>query len=167
MAEYNERELEALESYRKYVDQRERCVRGKDPWSAIGAWFTEDAVFIDPAWGRVEGRDAIAEFFDMSMTGFEDWSFPEEWTIASGDRLVTYWWNRLPGLRTDGTPYQAPAFSVLHYAGEGLFDYELDLMNIAEVRHLLVGSSWVPGAGMSVPGPDPDRNVTPPRLTSP
>ncbi len=167
MAELNERELEALESYRSYVAQRERCVAGEAPWSTIGAWFTEDAVFIDPAWGRVEGRDEIARFFDRSMAGFQGWSFPEEWTMVDGDRLVTYWWNRLPGKRADGSPYQAPAFSVLHYFGDGLFDYELDVMNIAEVGDLLVASSWVPATGMSFPGPHPDRNVTPPRLHTP
>ena len=69
--------------------------------------------------------------------------------------------------RADGTPYQAPAFSVLHYAGDGLFDYELDLMNIAEVGELLVESGWKPSAGMAVPDPRPDRNITPPRLESP
>ncbi len=167
MAEHSERELEALESYRKYVAQRELCVRGDAPWSTIGAWFTEDAVFIDPAWGRVQGRDAIADFFNHSMAGFEGWTFPEEWTVADGDRVITFWWNRLSGERPDGSKYQAPAFSVLHYAGNGLFDYELDLMNIAEVHDLLRESAWVPGPGLSVPGPDPDRNVTPPRLTSP
>jgi ketosteroid isomerase-like protein len=167
MAEHTEREREALESYRRYAAQRERCVRGEAPWSTIGAWFTDDAVFIDPAWGRVEGRGAIAEFLDHSMAGFEGWSFPQEWTTVSGDRLVTYWWNRLPGVRADGTHYQAPAISVLHYAGDGLFDYELDLVNIAEVHELVAESAWVPGAGMSVPGPRPDRNVTPPRLALP
>src|SRR5205823_12370334 len=79
MAKFNERELEALESYRRYVAQRERCVAGEAPWSTIGEWFTEDAVFIDPAWGRVEGRDEIARFLDRSMVGFGEWSFPEEW----------------------------------------------------------------------------------------
>jgi hypothetical protein len=167
MAEFNDRESEALESYRRYVAQRERCVSGDAPWSTIGQWFTEDAVFIDPAWGRVQGRDEITRYLDHSMAGFEGWSFPEEWTMVHGDRLVTYWWNRLPGIRADGTPFQAPAFSLLHYAGEGLFDYELDVLNIAEVGELIVESAWVPGAGMSAPGPNPDRNITPPRLESP
>ncbi|MGO4443743.1 nuclear transport factor 2 family protein [Mycobacterium sp. 2YAF39] len=167
MAELNEREREALESYRRYVAQRELCVAGEAPWSTIGEWFTEDAVFIDPAFGRVQGRDEITAFLDRSMVGFEGWSFPEEWTIVDGDRLVTFWWNRLADERADGTPYQAPAFSVLHYVGDGLFDYELDLMNIAEVGELLVESGWVPSAGMAVPEPRPDRNITPPRLDSP
>ena len=167
MAELNAREQEALESYRRYVAQREHCVAGTAPWSTIGEWFTEDAVFIDPAFGRVQGRDAILAFLDRSMVGFEGWSFPEEWTMVDGDRLVTFWWNRLAGNRADGTPFQAPAFSVLHYAGDGLFDYELDLMNIAEVGELLVESAWAPSAGMLVPEPRPDRNITPPRLDSP
>jgi ketosteroid isomerase-like protein len=167
MAKRNERETEALESNRRYVAQRERCVAGDAPWSTIGQWFTEDAVFIDPAWGRVQGRDQITQYLDRSMAGFEGWSFPEEWTMVDGDRLVTYWWNRLPGTRADGSAYQAPAFSLLHYAGDGLFDYELDVLNIAEVGDLVVESAWVPGAGMSIPGAHPDRNITPPRLTSP
>ena len=37
---------------RSYVAQRDRCVTGETAWSTIGRWFTEDAVFIDPAWGR-------------------------------------------------------------------------------------------------------------------
>ncbi|MBJ7338218.1 nuclear transport factor 2 family protein [Mycolicibacterium sp.] len=167
MATLNEREQRALESYRAYVAQRERCVAGEAAWSTIGQWFTDDAVFIDPAWGRVQGREEIARFFDHSMNGFEGWSFPEEWTMVDGDRLVTFWWNRVPGTREDGAPYQAPAFSLLHYAGDGLFDYELDLMNITEVGELLAASGWLPGADMTFPGPHPDRNVTPPRLTSP
>ena len=167
MAELNERESEALQSYRRYVLQRERCVTGEAPWSTIGAWFTEDAVFIDPAWGRVQGRDEITRYLDHSMAGFGGWTFPEEWTIVDGDRLVTYWWNRLPGRRTDGSEYQAPAFSLLHYAGDGLFDYELDVLNIAEIGELIVESAWMPGPGMSIPGARPDRTITPPRLPSP
>jgi hypothetical protein len=101
------------------------------------------------------------------MAGFGGWTFPEEWTMVDGDRLVTYWWNRLPGSRADGSHYQAPAFSLLHYAGDGLFDYELDVLNIAEVGDLVVESEWLPGAGMSMPGANPDRNITPPRLATP
>ena len=142
------------------------CRRGAS-WSTIARWFTEDAVFVDPAWGRVQGRDEIIRFLDHSMAGFEGWSFPEEWTMVDGDRSVTYWWNRLPGARADGSPFQAPAFSLLHHAGDGLFDYELDVLNIAEVGELVVESAWVPGAGMSFPeriptGTSPRRASTRP-----
>ncbi|MFL6106003.1 MAG: hypothetical protein ACJ72L_03500, partial [Marmoricola sp.] len=63
--------------------------------------------------------------------------------------------------------YQAPAFSVLHYAGDGLFDYELDLMNLAEVGELIGASGWMPGPGMNFPDANPNRDVTPRRLSSP
>lgn len=49
----------------------ELCVTGEAPWSTIGAWFTEGAVFVDPAWGRVQGRDEITRYLDHSMAGFQ------------------------------------------------------------------------------------------------
>ena len=167
MPTYSQREQDALDAYRRYVDQRAACERGDAAWSSIGDFFTEDAVFIDPAWGRLEGRAAMADFFDWSIVGLDGWSFPEQWTMVDGDRVVSFWWNRLPGTRPDGSPHQAPAMSILHYAGDGRFDYELDLMNIVEVTEVLGEAQWAPGEGFQFPGPDPDRNPTPPRLASP
>ena len=40
MPSYTERELEALASYRAYVEQRTRCERGDAPWSTVADWFT-------------------------------------------------------------------------------------------------------------------------------
>lgn len=167
MPKHTERELEALDAYRACVAQRTRCEKGEAPWATVADWFTEDAVFIDPAHGRIEGRVEIARFFDWSMLGLDGWDFPEQWTMADGDRLVSFWWNRVPGTNDDGTPRQAPAVSILHYAGDGLFDYELDLMNIVEVTDILAKAEWRPGEGFTVPPPDPNRDPTPPRLDSP
>jgi ketosteroid isomerase-like protein len=167
MPSYDDREREALETYRAYVNQRTRAQRGEVPWSSIGGFFTEDCVFIDPAWGRIEGRAKMADFFDWSIVGLEGWEFPEMWTMADGDRVVSFWWNRLPGADADGRPYQAPALSILHYAGNGKFDYELDLMNVAEVGQVMARSGWAPGKGFRIPDPKPDRDPTPPRLATP
>jgi len=52
----DDREREALKTYQAYVDQHTGTQRGEAPWSSIGDFFTEDCVFIDPAWGRIEGR---------------------------------------------------------------------------------------------------------------
>jgi ketosteroid isomerase-like protein len=164
---YDEREREALEIYRAYVKQRARAQRGELPWSSIGDFFTEDCVFIDPAWGRIEGRAEMADYFDRTIVGLEGWDFPEIWTIADGDRVVSLWWNRLPGADADGRPYQAPAFSILHYAGNRKFDYELDLMNMAEIGQVIARSGWVLGQGFRIPDPKLDRDPTPPRLTTP
>ena len=94
--------------------------------AAIMEFFTDDATFVDPAWGRVEGIENIKRFLVESMAGLEDWSFPRQFTAVDGDRLVSGWQNRLPGRRPDGSPYQALGISVLVYAGGGTrwgFDY--------------------------------------------
>ncbi len=168
MPTYTDREQEALDAYRGYVELRSRCERGEAPWSAIGErYFTENCVFIDPAWGRIEGREAMADFFDWSIVGLDGWEFPEQWTMVDGDRIVSFWFNRIPGETGDGGHHQAPAFSILHYAGDGRFDYELDLMNIAEVGEVIAASGWSPGEGFRLPDPAPNRDPTPPRLDRP
>ena len=73
--------------------------------------FTDDATFIDPAWGRVTGIENLREFWRDSMQGLDDWRFPNEWVAIDGDPVVLRWWNRLPGQRADGTYYEAPGLS--------------------------------------------------------
>ncbi len=159
-----DRSAEAKAAYLAYVAGREEVAAGRRTWGDLGAeFFTDDAVFIDPAWGRVEGRDAIVAFMDESMAGLEDWTFPEEWTMADGDRVVSKWWNRLPGTRPDGGPYQAAGVSIMQYAGDGRFCYEHDILNMAEVMELIGASGWPIPATMHVPPATPNRDTTPPR----
>jgi ketosteroid isomerase-like protein len=159
-----DRSAEAREAYGLLVAMRERVQQGELPWSALcEEFFTDDVVFIDPAWGRNAGREAVADFMDRSMVGLEDWTFPEEWTMVEGDRVVSFWWNRLPGARPDGRPYQAPGISILHYAGGGRFSYECDILNMAEVLELLRDSRWAPAGPVGTPPRRPDRDITPPR----
>ena len=78
--------------------------------------------------------------------------------------------NRLAGTKGyDGSALYVGATSA--FAGlrvsDHEFDYELDVVNMAEVSDLLIESAWVPGTGMSMPGPRPDRDVTPRRLGGP
>jgi ketosteroid isomerase-like protein len=159
-----DRSEEAREAYGRLVEARNRVERGELAWSALcDEFFTDDIVFIDPAWGRNEGRAAVADFMDKSMVGLEDWTFPEQWTMVDGDRVVSFWWNRLPGTRDDGRPYQAPGVSILHYAGDGRFSYELDILNMAEVFEIMKDSGWAPAGPVGIPPKRPNRDVTPPR----
>ncbi len=159
-----DRTEEARAAYRRFVELREQVQAGTTSWSTIAEQcFTPDVVFVDPAWGRTEGRDAVAAFMDESMAGLDDWTFPEEWTMVDGDRVVTFWWNRLPGNRPDGSPNQAPGVSILHYAGDGRFDHEVDILNMAEVMELITQSGWRPTGRMNAPPEHPNRNTAPPR----
>ena len=46
---------ELLEAYQGYARTRERIDAGELWWDQLRDHFTEDAVFVDPAWGRVGG----------------------------------------------------------------------------------------------------------------
>ena len=148
-------EIEALETYRAYVAQREKIQAGEAGWDTLGAFFTDDAVFIDPAWGRVEGIDAVCTFLEESMVGLDDWRFPERWTTVDGDRVVTMFEQLITG--SDGTVYAQAGISVLYYAGEGRFSYEMDLMNMAHVNQDLKAAEWMPAGDFNVPPRRPDR----------
>lgn len=90
-----DRTQEALATYKQMVAIRGRIEAGELAWSALGDYFTEDAVYIDSAWGRFAGQPAIKRFIEDSMVGLDDWRFPEEWTMADGDPVVSMWWNQL------------------------------------------------------------------------
>ena len=142
---------EVLEAYRSYANTRQRIDAGELWWDSLGRHFTRDAVFVDPAWGRVDGLDNIIQFFIDSMRGLEDWTFPLEWQAVDGDYLLTGWQNRLPGQRPDGTLFQVPGMSRLRYAGDGLFSYEQDLINMVHMLEVMKESGWKPGPGFRNP----------------
>jgi ketosteroid isomerase-like protein len=148
---------EVKAAYDAVVEARSRCERGELGWDALADFFTEDAVFVDPAWGRVRGRGAIRRFLVESMSGLEGWTFPREWTAIEGERLVSGWQNRLPGRRSDGSFYQAPGISSLIYAGGGRFSLEEDVLNMVHVLELIRESGWRPGPGFTPPPPRPPR----------
>ena len=154
-------EDEARATYERFVATRQEIQAGTKPWSALTDFFTDDAVFIDPAWGRFQGKKAMSTFLDDSMAGLEDWEFPEQWTIVEGNRVVSFLYNRLPGSKADGSHYDVPTVSILHYAGGGKFSYDLDILNMAELGEALLDSGWMPPKTMKRPPKVPNRDVTP------
>ncbi len=156
MPVYDAVELEVLATYERYVETRATIIAGDEKWSKLAEFFTEDAVFIDPAWGRVEGREAIAVFMDESMEGL-DWDFPEIWTMVSGTRLVTMFQNRLPQRRSDGGHFECPGISVLEYAGDSQFNAETDIINMAHMMEVIGESGWTPAGPMNMPPANPVR----------
>jgi ketosteroid isomerase-like protein len=148
---------EVVDTYERYVETRQRVEAGDLGWDALAAFFTEDAVFIDPAWGRVEGIAEIQKFLAESMQGLDDWDFPHHWTMVDGNRLLARWTNRLPGKRDDGSRYEAPGYSLMIYAGEGKFSYEEDLLNMKHIGELMRDSGWKPKGAMNLPPTQPIR----------
>jgi ketosteroid isomerase-like protein len=135
-------------AHEAYVEARDKAEAGEQPWSSLADFFVEDATFVDPAWGRIEGREAIREFMGQSMAGLEGWTFPKQFCLIEDDLIVSGWMNRLPGRRADGSYYEAPGISTIHYAGDGLFRDEEDLLNMVHVFELIRESGWKPGPGI-------------------
>jgi hypothetical protein len=144
-----------------YLTLREEIDAGGAPWVTLAELFTEDAVYIDPAWGRVEGIEAIRDFISTSMKGLEGWTFPVEYVMVDGDRVVVKWTQVLPGARPDGSRYEQSGYSTLHYGGGGRFSYEEDLLNMTHVLEDIAESGWRPGPGFSAPPREPERHWRP------
>jgi hypothetical protein len=77
--------------------------------------------------------------------------------MVEGNRLVTMWYNRPAGRRDDGSRYEAPGISVMHYAGGGKFNFEMDLLNMAHVGEVLAESGWMPKGDFNMPPKNPRR----------
>ncbi len=155
-------EVEA--AVRRYVEVRDRIVADGRPWSDLAELFTDDVVYVDPAWGRVEGLDAVrAELLGDAMAGL-DWQYPTDFYVIDGDTVVIKWRQVIP--TANGRTFEQSGYSTLIYAGGGKFCYEEDLLNMTHVVEDLKASGWRPPAGsaMTAPPASPNRDFTIPDL---
>jgi hypothetical protein len=144
----------------RYLDIRNRLDRDGGDWGELAEVLTDDAVYVDCAWGRTEGKAAIAEFLRTAMVGI-DFSNPVDFWAADGPRVMVKWRQVLPGERPDGRPWQQSAVTTLLYAGGGLFRYVEDLLNVSHCVEDIVESGWQAGEGFNAPPERPDRNFDP------
>ena len=112
-------------------------------WDAWADQFTEDATYVEHVFGTFGGREAIRRWITATMRSFPGSSmpqFPIEWYVIDEDRgwVVCQVWNRMedPG---DGSAHQAYNFTLLKYAGNGLWSYEEDIYNPAHFATMLEG----------------------------
>ena len=119
-------------AFARYQEAGERAASTGD-WSAWPDVFTEDARYIEHHYGEYHGRAAIRGWITTAMAAYpgrEMNAFPIEWYVIDEERgwVVCQVWNRLrdPG---DGTVHQAYNFTLLKYAGDGLWSYEEDVYN--------------------------------------
>ena len=144
----------------RLIKLRDRVSDGDGCWADLAPMFTDDVVYIDPAWGRIEGIEAVrAEVLGEAMDGL-DWRFPTDLYLIDGDTVLIKWRQVIPG--ADGTDYEQSGFSHLIYAGDGKFRYNEDQLNMAHVIEDLGASGWRPPAGMkmAMPPTSPNRDFS-------
>jgi len=117
----------------------------RNSWSWLAdEFYHEDCVYTCPYGGAMpvvaNGREAIRRTHygrDMDVgSGWEGWSFPIlDWAI-NGDKIISYWVNRGPGRRPDGSFYETRGVSFITYGGQGKFSSQYDLFDIAHQMKL-------------------------------
>jgi ketosteroid isomerase-like protein len=154
---FDREEIDA--TVRRYIATRDDICSGKREWDRLAAFFTDDAVFIDPAWGRVEGLDEMRRtVFGPAMAGLDDWTFPTDFYAIVDDTVIVKWRQQFPG--RDGRTYQQSGCSTMVYAGDGKFSYEEDILNMAHVVEDMAASGWRPTGPMHLPPKHPNRDFS-------
>jgi len=143
---YTRAELEnALRIYNAARDQA--CKTGD--WSVWADLFTEDAEYIEHAYGTFRGRGKIHEWITKVMAPFPAMTFPQDWVVFDEENgaILFQCQNRLPHpTDPDGPPFQFPNWTRLVYAGNGKFSSEEDVYNPAREANKTV-SAWLAAGG--------------------
>jgi hypothetical protein len=117
--------------------KRRMHLQDTDDWEGFGKTFTDDAVYIEHHYGVFRGKKAILDWIVPVMEYCKGWTFPVEWVVIDGNRIVHKWWNRLPGKRADGTFYEFAGITAMEYAGNGQFSFQEDMYNRHETDKVI------------------------------
>ncbi|MGZ4524603.1 MAG: nuclear transport factor 2 family protein [Mycobacteriaceae bacterium] len=112
-------------------------------WSPFADLFTEDASYIEHAYGNFAGREEIRSWVVKTMTSFPGnhmTHFPATWDVVDVERgrVICEIQNpmRDPG---DGSGHQSPNITILTYAGDNLWSCEEDVYNPMEFSAMAMG----------------------------
>lgn len=106
-------------------------------WTDLADLFREDGIYEEPFFGRIEGREAIRDFLERSMRGLDEWEFPFDWIVVDENRVVTRWFNRLPRVRRDGSPFEFTGISSILYDDDGMIVSQSDSYDRIEAVRVL------------------------------
>ncbi len=131
---------EVEEAYRHFV-----AVGDRGDWNAWADLHTEDGIWIEHAFGRIEGREAIRETILRLMAPVPMMTFPVEWFQIEGDRVVYYPWQVLPDPSGGDAEFRFGCVTILEYAGDGRFSLQEDLYNPREGEAII--KRWLEAGG--------------------
>ncbi|MDR2280922.1 MAG: nuclear transport factor 2 family protein [Gordonia sp. (in: high G+C Gram-positive bacteria)] len=104
-----------------------------DDWDVWADQFTEDADYVEHAYGTMKGREAIRAWVKKTMFAFPGShmaEYPSLWHVSDPEtgRVICEIDNpmRDPG---DGSVFTATNMTILTYAGDGLWSREEDIYN--------------------------------------
>jgi hypothetical protein len=145
MSETTREELER--AFEHYCDVRERAIASGDwrPWADL---FTEDARYVEHAYGEFVGREAISDWIVGVMEPFPTMTFPNDWVVCDPEQRIVVFQcqNRLPNpTDANGPPFQFPTWTKLDYAGDGRWSGEEDVYNPKKAAEVI--QAWIAAGG--------------------
>ncbi len=113
-------------------------------WDTFAEHFTEDAVYVEHAFGEFRGREQIRDWSVRTMTSFPGsvmTGFPLAWSVVDAPtaRLICEVRNLMPD-PGDGSVHEESNLTIMTYAGDGLFSREEDVYN--PMRFLKMSVRW-------------------------
>jgi hypothetical protein len=117
MSEFARSRQEVQERMDRWIEANAEAERNGD-WGPLADFYAEDCTYqytMGEQGTRVcRGREAVRDYvMGKDMIGFEDWTFPYEWVVIDGNRVMTKWWNQAPQKRDDGSPYRVVGMSAI------------------------------------------------------
>lgn len=134
---------EITEAYAAMHTEVQRYATTGD-WDDFALHFTEDAEYVEHAFGTFRGRAAIREWSVRTMTSFPGGvmtGFPLAWQVVdeATSRLICEVRNLMPD-PGDGSAHEESNLTIMTYAGDGLFSREEDVYN--PLRFLAMSVRW-------------------------
>ncbi|HJQ42504.1 MAG TPA: nuclear transport factor 2 family protein, partial [Jatrophihabitantaceae bacterium] len=130
--QYPRAELEdAFANYQQVVSE----ISESRDWARFADLFTEDATYIEHAYGTFHGRAEIRDWIVRTMTTFPGSAmvaFPPRWSVIDEERgWIVCEIRNIMADAGDGKTHEEPNITILRYAGNGLFAEEEDVYNPA------------------------------------
>ena len=141
--------MTALEDAFEHYQATVRRAAAEREWTLFAGLFTEDADYLEHAYGRLAGRAEIEAWAVRTMTSFPGnamVAFPINWAVLDESRgwVVCEVGNVMadPG---DGSRHEATNVTNLHHAGGGSFRYEEDVYNPLRFVEMVAGWARIAG----------------------
>lgn len=114
-------------------------------WDTWADLHSEDGLWVEHNYGVIEGREAIRSKIKELMAAVPMMTFPVEWVVIDGDRVVYFPWQVLPDPNGGDEVYRFGCVTILEYAGNGQFKLQEDMYNPKEGEEVF--GRWLSNGG--------------------
>ncbi len=102
-----------------------------EDWDGFADIFTEDVLYVEHVLGTMTSREQVRDWIKPIMERHCELYTAYEWHSVDGERdsIIVYMQNRRDHPCGTGT-LDFPGITIVHYAGDGLFDAEEDFWSV-------------------------------------